>query len=77
MDKYNGFGAIIGVVAKAVTLKSNTTPEQEDILKAAVIMAKVAAANAAKQMDADLDVVLAAIAGELNNSAKKIFMEEE
>lgn len=77
MDEHNGFGAIIGMVTKAVTLKSNATPEQEDILKAAIIMAKVAAANAAKQMDADLDAVLAAMAGELNDTAKKIFMEKE
>ncbi len=77
MDEHKGFGAIIGIATKAVTLKSNATPEQEDILKAAIIMAKVAAANAAKQIDADLDAVLAAMAGELNDTAKKIFMEKE
>lgn len=77
MDEHKGFGAIIGMVTKAVTLKSHATPKQEDILKAAIIMAKVAAANAAKQMDADLDAVLAVMASELNDTAKKIFMEEE
>lgn len=76
MNDRENFDALIGASIKCAMLKSTATPEQKHILEAAIITAKVAAANAAKQMNADLDAVLISIANDLNGTAKKIFAEK-
>lgn len=73
----NRLAAILALSSKVIAFRMNASPKEQEMIDSAVITAKMAAASAAHQVNADLATFLMIVATELNEAALNAEAEKE
>lgn len=73
----NGFAAMLALSSKVIAFKTSASHKEKEMVDSAVITAKMAAASAAQQVNADLATFLMIVSTELSNAALNAEAEKE
>lgn len=73
----NRIAAMLALSSKVIAFKTNASPYEKEMVDSAVITAKMAAASAAQQANADLATFLMIVSTELSEAAFNAEAEKE